>query len=138
MKHILLLSVISSFSVIAQAQTALVRGVIQNKENNAPIAEADVTLPELKLLKVTDADGRFAFSQVPYGSYQLVVATSATKKDTVMINVNQEVVDLGVYTFSVDLAAVNFTTGQTPTIALEDNFAESDEDGVSGQMYPAC
>lgn len=133
MKHILLLSVISSFSVIAQAQTALVRGIIQNKENNAPIAEADVTLPELKLMKVTDADGRFAFSQVPYGSYQLVVATSATKRDTVMINVAQDVVDLGVYTFSVDLAAVSFTTGQTPTIALEDNFSESDEDGVSGQ-----
>jgi len=133
MKHILLLSVISSFSVIAQAQTALVRGVIQNKENNAPLSETDVTLPELKLMKVTDADGRFAFSQVPFGSYKLVVTTSAAKRDTVMINVNEEVVDLGVYTFSVDLAAVSFTTGQTPTIALEDNFSESDEDGVSGQ-----
>jgi hypothetical protein len=133
MKHILLLSVISSFSVIAQGQTALVKGAIQNKENYAPLAEMDVIIPSLKLMKVTDAEGRFTFSQVPYGTHQMVISTSAFKKDTVMISVDQAVVDLGVYHFEIDRDAVGVGTGQTATIALEDNFAESDEDGISGQ-----
>lgn len=133
MKHFLLLSVISSFSVIAKAQTALVSGILQNQENNTAIAEMEVTIPELKLMKVTDATGKFNFSQVPYGTYQMVVHTSSVLKDTVMINVDQAVVDLGVYTFMVDAQYVNVASGQTPTIALEDNFAESDEDGINSQ-----
>lgn len=132
MKHILLLSVITSFSVIAKAQTAMVNGHIQDKAG-VPMTETEVTLPELKLMRVSDAAGRFSFDHVPFGTYKLVVNTSAQTKDTVLINVNEPVVDLGTYTFEVDAQAVNMASGQTATIALEDNFFDSDDDGVSAQ-----
>ncbi|RQO32119.1 TonB-dependent receptor [Taibaiella sp. KBW10] len=133
MKQVLLLSVISSFSVIAQAQQALVKGALQNKDNGRPLTELEVTIPELKLMKVTNAEGRFTFSQVPYGTYKLVVNTSANKKETIEINVSQEVVDLGQLTYAIDDAAISASSGQAPTISLEENASSSDDDGISDQ-----
>jgi len=133
MKHVLLLSVISSFSVIVQAQTALVKGVLENKDNGRPLTEVEVTIPQLKLMKITNAEGRFTFSQVPHGTYKLVVNTSANKQETVTINVDQDVVDLGALAFGIDEQSVSVAANQAPTISLEENASSGDDDGISDQ-----
>lgn len=133
MKYALLLPVISSVAVTVNAQTALVSGILHHRDTNTAIEEIEITIPKLKLMKVTDATGKFTFSQIPYGIYQMVVHTSTISKDTVMINVDQPVVDLGVHLFAVDTRPGNMSPDQVATIALEDSFLESDEGDISGQ-----
>ncbi|HRP88833.1 MAG TPA: TonB-dependent receptor [Edaphocola sp.] len=133
MKHIILLAFVSACSFSVSAQHALVSGYIQNSDNNLGIADIDVLLPELKILQVTDATGRFSFSQVPYGTYKMVVNLSSLQKDTVLINVNSSNVELGVFKFDIKYDLGISKNNQLATISLDDNVLENDEDGSGNQ-----
>ncbi|HTO17105.1 MAG TPA: carboxypeptidase-like regulatory domain-containing protein [Edaphocola sp.] len=133
MKQIILLAFIASISIITHAQNALVSGYIQNEENNTGIPDIDVSLPDLKVLNVTDASGKFSFSQVPYGTYKMVVSISSMQKDTILINVKEPIVDLGIFKFTIQSGFSNLNYNQNATIALEDNSTDGDDDGISSQ-----
>jgi len=72
----------------AQQPAGSVRGVVYDKDFDAPLAEARVALAELQLEVATTDQGTFVFSQVPPGKYTLVVAKDGyirqTKSDVVV------------------------------------------------------
>jgi len=118
-------------SANAIAQSALVKGKITNASGTA-VSNTEVALPALKQLVYTDANGEFTFSQVPLGNYDMTVG-SGTNAFKTAIAVNKEVIELGTIEVVITEGASNFTSGQLPTIALEANEADGDDDGISDQ-----
>lgn len=130
----LLLLILSALSVQAQDKgQALVKGRLLNTATNEIANEVLVAIPAQKRLVTTDGVGEFIFSQVPYGSYQLVIGGGMMRSDTMRIDINSEVVDLGVLNVSPNDAATSAQSVDIPTIALEDNNVNTDDEGVSTQ-----
>lgn len=121
-----------SFSVYAQQEkgSALVKGKLQNKTTSEPANDVQVTIPYLKMLATTDGMGDFSFSQVPLGTYSVVIGGGNIKRDTIKIVVSKELVDLGIIDVQYNDVQVAVPNVQIPTIAIEDNNVSSDDDGV--------
>jgi hypothetical protein len=134
MKHSFLtgLLLLCSFCLFAQ-QEALIKGKIISSATQKGIAEVEVTIPELKLLVTTDGSGDFSLGNIPYGNYQLIVATSFIHNDTVKLAVSAPVVDMGSIEVKIDDAATSMQSQQMPTIALEESAISADDEGVSDQ-----
>lgn len=114
--------------------TALVKGRLQNKVTNEFASEVQVTIPYLKLMTITNGSGNFTFSQVPFGTYTIVVGSGMVKYDTLKIVVTKELVDLGTLEITMnEAAAASAQPFQIPTVALEDNDLSSDVDASSSQ-----
>jgi hypothetical protein len=122
-----------AFSAIGQQkQTALVKGKLINKEAKQVASEVQVTIPRIRMLTTSDGDGIFTFSAVPFGNYKIVIGGGRVKKDTLSINVNQKIVDLGDLEINYDEASTSSQLLQLPTIVMEDNDAAGgDDDGGS-------
>jgi hypothetical protein len=60
----------------AFAQRAVLRGQIVNQDNNEPVSDATLVLTNTGRVSTSDADGRFAFGEMPPGAFVLV-ATKA-------------------------------------------------------------
>lgn len=125
----------SSFS-FAQGDakpTAIVKGKVISAATKNALGELEVVIPALKLLTSTDGNGEFNFSQVSYGTYTMIISNGYSINDTLKVAVDKEVVDLGTLSAEIDDAATNPTSGQMPTIALEENSSSADDEGVSDQ-----
>lgn len=137
LKIFLVLFVCVAATALGQAEKgrAIVKGKLQNHANNELVTDVQVTIPYLKLLTASDAEGNFFFSQVPYGVHTLVINSVGYKLDSVKINVTKNVVDLGVIEVNPNENAISMQTVQIPTIALESNDVNNDDDGggSSGQ-----
>lgn len=110
--------------------TALVKGRLLNKLTLQPANDVQVTIPYLKLLAVTDGEGNFIFSRVPYGNHTVVVGGTMVVPDTFRILVNEKVVDLKDFNVTPNENAAAQTANQIPTIALEENNLSGEDDGV--------
>lgn len=121
------------FAAMAQEkQNALVKGKLINKGTGGNATEVQVTIPRLRMLTTSDGDGVFTFSEVPFGTYQMVTGGGRVKNDTLTISVNQKVVDLGDLEVIYDDASSSSQLLQLPTIVMENNDAASaDDDGGS-------
>jgi hypothetical protein len=134
MKHSFItgLLLLCSFCLFAQ-QEAMIKGKVVVSATQKGIADVEVTIPELKLMKTTDGSGEFVFSDVPFGNYQVVVATSFIHSDTVQLTVKETVVDMGIVNVTIDEAATSMQSQQMPTISLEESAVSADGEGVSDQ-----
>ena len=132
----LFLFLLMAFCLQVNAQddnkTALVKGRLLNRATLQPANDVQVTIPFLKLLAVSDGDGTFTFSRVPYGNHMVVVGGVTAVPDTFRILVNEPVVDLKEFSITPSESAAATQTQQIPTIALEENNLSSDDDGVRG------
>lgn len=64
---------LSTLPPAAFAQTGVLRGVVLNARDNAPVAFARVQIPSLQRGVLTGEDGRFEFAGLPAGSYSVTV-----------------------------------------------------------------
>ena len=72
--RLLSLSLLLSGSALAQA-TGTLAGVVLDADTGAPLAAANVSLPDLNRGAVTDAEGRFFLDAVPIGTHVLRAST---------------------------------------------------------------
>ena len=72
--RLLSLSLLLSGSALAQA-TGTLAGVVLDADTGAPLAAANVALPDLNRGAVTDAEGRFFLNAVPIGTHVLRAST---------------------------------------------------------------
>jgi hypothetical protein len=117
----------------AQSQSALVKGVIINEKTQLPSQNTEVTIPKLGIMAFTDANGAFSISNIPYGSYDLVIGNAANNPAKVNIQIDAENVNLGELKVAINEDVAHYGSNQLPTVALEDNEAEGNDDGVSDQ-----
>ncbi len=136
----LLFTLFLGISAVTHAEddkaTAIVKGHLVNRNSGKSAAEIQVILPAQNLLTVTDGQGDFNFSQVPYGNHMLIFIAPNIKPDTSSINVNSPVVDLGTIYFIPEEAPNSINTLDIPTIALDEGAAGNsgaDDDGNSMQ-----
>lgn len=106
--------------VVAQAQTGLVKGRVVSAVTNAPATDVQVSLPFLRQLTNTDADGNFTLSRVPYGDQTLVIGGTTARPDTIRIRVESGVVVLNDIQVMPNEQATSMQSIQIPTIALEE------------------
>lgn len=128
----LLLCLLVTFFVNAQ-QSALVKGKLVSKSNNAPVTDAQLIIPELSLLATSDADGTFVFSQVAFGTYNLVISNYNAVKDTIRLVVDKDLVEMGDITVAYNDAGTSLQSLNMPVIAMEETNFDSDDEGVSSQ-----
>ena len=129
---LMLVLVCGAFRSVAQddGKQALVKGRLLNKQTLQPANDVQVTIPYLKMLTVSDGEGSFTFSRVPFGNYMVVVGGTTYVNDTFRVLVNEKVVELKEFTINPSESAAAQATQLIPTIALEEGDLSSDDDGV--------
>jgi hypothetical protein len=134
MKHSFItgLLLLCSFCLFAQ-QEALIKGKVVVTATQKGVADVEVTIPDLKLMKTTNGSGEFTFSNVPFGTYKVIVATNFIHNDTLKLTVTETLVDMGVINVAIDEAATSMQSQQMPTISLEESVVSADGEGVSDQ-----
>ncbi len=120
-----------SFSVhFVFSQTALVKGIIIHEDTKLPYNEVTVTLPTAKVTTTTDANGEFSFSNLPFGTYELVMSADGVNEERINITVNAESTVLEPYALkTVSLNANNYTI-ENSGANIEDASSQ-DENSIS-------
>lgn len=72
MKNILLLTLLSTFSLLSFGQSTI-SGVVKDKVTGEPLTGATVIIQGTQLGSVADFDGNFEITNVPKGDHQLIV-----------------------------------------------------------------
>jgi len=111
-------------------KTGLIKGRLIFQTGQQPATDVQLTIPSTRQQTNTDADGRFEFSRVPYGTYMITIAGLNITKDTFKVNVHSDVADLGELIVAQNDSNTSQQSLQIPTIALEDNNLSTDDDGV--------
>lgn len=109
-------------------KSGIIRGRVLMENTRTPVSDASVSIPYLKQLTSTDADGNFSFSNVPYGTQRMVVDGQFNRTDTVLVSVKKEVTDLGYILVKINEANALQKGMDIPTISLDDNSSISTED----------
>lgn len=131
--RIALLCLLTGFGMRAIAQvesTGLVKGRLVADKTGQPVTDVQLTMPALKQLVNTDAEGNFIFSRVPYGTHAIVIGGQTVQADTLKVDVHSSVADLKDVVVRLNDTNASLQSLQIPTIALEDNNISSEDDGV--------
>lgn len=130
---ILLVALPSSIVLAQDKKTALVKGNLSNQATSQPASDVQLAIPALKMLQSSDGAGEFSFSQIPYGTHYLLIGGVNMKLDTLRVDINAPLVDLGILSVRPNDAATSVQSIDIPTIALEDNNVSASDDGVGSQ-----
>lgn len=95
MKHITLITLLL-LSLAAQAQyTQQLRGTVVDQVLQTPLSGATVTIPSLNRSVISDEQGLFRFSDIPVGTYRIVVTYTGFRDvtiDNIIVNSGKETV----------------------------------------------
>lgn len=138
MWHKALLSLIlpllfSSFAYATDSNTGIVKGVVLNSITRAPMYDIKVSLSPTDVSTITNGEGAFTISEVPYGQYTLVFSGNNTASYSMNVTVNKELIELGEIFIAPSEKAQPLDNTEIPTITIEDNNANQDDDGSSTQ-----
>lgn len=130
MNKILLLLFTLLFSNFTYAQTALVKGTIIHEDTKLPYNEVTVTMPTAKITTSTNAEGEFNFSNIPFGTYELVMSADGITEERINITVNAEVTNLEPYELTTVSANNNNFALENSGANIEDASSQ-DENSIS-------
>lgn len=125
--RIVLALLLSSFCLSTNAQeaagnggsTGIIKGRLVGATTGQPVTDVQLTIPALKQLVNSDAEGNFSFSRVPYGTHMVILGGNSVKTDTLKINVHDAVADLKDVIVSFSDSSATPLNSQIPVIALE-------------------
>ncbi len=132
-----LILVFTFFALAANAQTGknsgILKGTLLKSKSQQPAQDLQLAIPKLKLITTSDAEGKFSFSDVKYGSYQMVISGYYIKNDTVEVSIDKEINDLGNVGITPNEAGAQNLNAEIPTITMDEGSISTDDDGVSSQ-----
>lgn len=134
MKKLLLSALPLLVAVSAFAQSGLIKGKIVSNSTGNPVSDMEIEITELKVLRFTEGNGDFSFSNVPYGTYKLQIGDGIRASEVVQVTVNTETIELGELRVQV-VEDARSSAEQLPSIGLEDIISDSDDDGVSSNSF---
>jgi hypothetical protein len=82
-----LLFVLVQFSSFAQ--TSLVKGSVFHDDTKLPYADVSIVLPKLKIATLSNENGEYSFSNVPYGEHVAIFSAVGEEDKTITINVTE-------------------------------------------------
>lgn len=133
--RLLSLSLLLSGSALAQS-TGTLAGVVLDADTGAPLAAANVALPDLNRGAVTDAEGRFVLDAVPIGTHVLRASTVGYEEARQTADVGADATTRAV----LRLAAVDIRIGEVVVEGRAVNLvgtAGSASEGLVGQAQLA-
>lgn len=124
---------------VPAALAAAVQGTVLDSSSK-PVAEAQVTVIDLKRSTLTAADGTYAFTNLPPGSYRLAVQRLgfAPAVQAVLVTDAGATVDFGLKTSYVEVPTVQVTASAHATSALTSPQPMSQLDGEALRVARAA
>lgn len=120
------------FSPILTAQVkqlSVVQGQVFNKTTKTPVYDVTVSIPSLSLTASTNGEGNYTLNEVPYGNYTIVYSGAAIQTYTMALTVAADRTNIeDVYVSTLEKAPAPDNT-EIPTISIEDNISNQDDDG---------
>lgn len=102
MKKILLFMCSLMCCAMLQAQTGTITGVVANEATGAGLSGLNVTVIENGATTVTNVDGGYSFSNLPYNTYTIQISADGFEATTLSVKVDKATVDAGRTTLHVD------------------------------------
>jgi hypothetical protein len=130
-------------SLIVSAQTGLIKGKVIHSDTKLPYNEVSVTLPTAKVTTVTNAEGEYQFSAIPFGSYDVSFSINGDVVDQINITVSSqltqvEVVELATVVLnSNNYALDNSASNVEDAGSVDDNSASSGGQNISSVLSAA-
>jgi len=119
-RRLLVVFIVFIFPFIALAQTAVIKGTVQD-ESKRPVANSAVTLKGTYFSTTTDSTGSFSFSNVPFRTYTLEVSGENISTYSNTIEVKEPKVDLGTIATQYSRFAGNLGADNIPEVSLSDD-----------------
>ena len=117
-----------SIQLFAQAKkTGTIKAKLVNSVTKSPFNDVRVTLPDLSTVTTSEGEGNFSLSEVPYGVQKLVIGGGNAKRDTMSVNVDKDIIDLGDILVTPLEGNTSETSNEIPTIAIEEVSTQDDE-----------
>ena len=123
--HLLLFAALILLANFAFAQQGTISGVLVNELDGSPIENVTVKVQDTNKTTITDAEGKFAFSNMAYGNYTLLIET-AGEPTKVQVNHNQALTSIKATVLS-DSRNPDNVDANIPTIVISDT-----DDGSQG------
>ncbi len=125
---LLLLSFLGVSFGQAGKKTGIIKGKIINSTTKGPYSGVRITVVDLDAFTSTEGEGDFMLSEIPYGSHKIVIGGGNTKRDTLNVNVDKEINDLGELQATPNDITASYENTQIPTIAISENSNSSTSD----------
>lgn len=119
-------------SVIVQAQSGMIKGKIIHQDTKLPYFDVTVTLPTAKVMTVSNAEGDFNFSNIPYGSYEMTFTIEGEIVETINVSVTGDHSDAGVIELVTVASNTNNYTLDNSAASVEDAGSLDDNSASSG------
>ncbi|MDO4727621.1 MAG: carboxypeptidase-like regulatory domain-containing protein [Bacteroidota bacterium] len=98
-----LFSLLLFHSIGLLAQQGIITAKVQEAYSNIPLQGAEVWLRDTDYSESTNSMGEFSFSNIPYGSYTLVIRHRGYQTANFPIELDQEILDLSIIVLEEDL-----------------------------------
>lgn len=128
---VLLLLLISQVMFAQTRPLAIVKGTLINAGTRSPLYDIKVTIPELNVSTLSNGEGAFSISDIPYGDYKLVITGASVLDRTLDLHVNADILDLSDLLLTPSDKVMPADNAEIPTIAIEDNNGNSQDDDAS-------
>jgi len=123
MKNILtLLLLLVSTSVFAQ--TGILKGKIIHEDTKLPYFEVSVMLKTVKMITTTNGLGDYEFSNIPYGTYEMIMSADGVTEEMVNVTVSNPVNEMDIIALKSIISTDPNTVNDNPTSTAEDASSE--------------
>jgi hypothetical protein len=112
-------------------RAAVLKGRIIDPLHVAAIHNVGISIPELSMLTTADVSGMFAFTNVPFGIYHIVIRGGGVKTDSVKVLVKRDTVDVGTLRIVVNNDSYS-SEMELPVMSIDD--VEADEEGTTAPV----
>ncbi|MEZ5047108.1 MAG: carboxypeptidase-like regulatory domain-containing protein [Chitinophagaceae bacterium] len=116
------------------AQSSLLKGKIVHEDTMLPYADVQVTIPSLKTFAITNGDGEYTFSNIPTGSYEIILSADGITEKKVNIQVNESLTQLeDIVLESSNKNQNNFTIENSGASLQDGTSDDNNTENTSGQ-----
>lgn len=118
MKSILILIIFFSSQIIFADEMYSIKGTVTDSETDGVVQFANLSIEELSVSSMSDANGSYEFTNIPKGSYHIIISRTGYKTNTAAIDLKE---NLNTLNFKLQKSLI-----ETPTIDVTSSFTPID------------
>ncbi|TBW29071.1 TonB-dependent receptor [Gramella sp. KN1008] len=109
MRHLMFITLLLAVNLAVFSQNTI-SGVIKNAESGEPVFSANVYFPQLEKGAMTDPDGSFTISNLPQGTYKMVISSIGFASFTQEIRIPSEEIEVMLKPSAIEMEEVIVST----------------------------